>query len=135
MIRSIELANISDAYSATNIMKFDTSNDAQKLMLWKQYVVWHCDRYSAAPISGCINNHVFQELLLESNYLGNKSDERVSIDLRGSLGFANEIEKPSRNDSKLTITIGLKNALTHKKRLLYGDIQAVSTFICQLMEA
>ena len=49
---SIELANISDAYSATNTMKFDTSNDGQKLMLWKQYVVWHCDRYSAVPISG-----------------------------------------------------------------------------------
>ena len=41
MIKSIELANISDAYSATNTMKFDTSNDIQKHMLWKQYVAWH----------------------------------------------------------------------------------------------
>ena len=78
---------------------------------------------------------ITMSFMLESNYLGNKSDERVSIDLRGSLGFANEFEKPSRNDSKLTVTIGLKNALTHKKRLLYGGIQAVTTFICQLMEA
>ena len=29
MMKSIELANISDAYSATDTMKFDTSNDIQ----------------------------------------------------------------------------------------------------------
>ena len=62
-------------------------------------------------------NPVFQELLLKSNYFGNKFDEKVYINLRRSLGYANEIEKPSRNDSKLTVKIELKNALTHKKRL------------------
>ena len=98
MLKIIELANISDVYSATNTMKLDTSNNTQKHMLWKQYVVWHCDRYSAAPISGYINNPVFQELFLESMYLGNKSDESVYIDLRDSLGYAKEIEKSSRND-------------------------------------
>ena len=39
----MNLANTSDAYSATNTMKFDTSNDTQNHMLWKQYVAWHCD--------------------------------------------------------------------------------------------
>ena len=33
MIKSIELANISNAYSATNTIKFDASNDTQKHML------------------------------------------------------------------------------------------------------
>ena len=117
MIKSIELANILDTYSAANTIKFDTSNDTQKHILWKQYVAWHCDRYSAAPISDYINNPVFQELLLESDYLGNKSDEKIYIDQRDSLGYTNEIENPNRNNSKLTITIELKNALTHKMRL------------------
>ena len=33
MIKKIELLNISDAYSATNMMKFDISNDTQKHLL------------------------------------------------------------------------------------------------------
>ena len=91
-------------------------------MLWKQYVAWHCDVYSASLISDYINNPVFQELLPELDYFGNKFDERVYIDLQDSLGYTNEIEKPNRNDSKLTAKIELKNCS--------GDIQAVSTFIC-----
>ena len=86
-------------------------------MLWKQCVVWYCDGYSAAPISYYINNPVFQELLLESDYFGNKFNEKVYIDLGDSLIYTNEIEKPSRNYSKLTVTIELKNALTQKVRL------------------
>ena len=117
MINSIELGNISGAYRATNTMKFDTSNDTQKHMLWKQFVAWHCNGYSAAPISDYTNNTVFQELLLEPNYFGNKSIEKVYIDLRDSFGYTNEIEKLSRNDSKLSVTMGLKNALGHKLRL------------------
>ena len=117
IIKSMNLANTSDAYSATNTVKFDTSNDTQNHMLWKQYVAWHCDWNSAAPLSNYINNPVFQELLFKSDYFGNKSDEKVYIDLRDRLGHTNEIEKPNRNDSKLTITIELKNALIHKMRL------------------
>ena len=91
MIKSVELGNISDAYNATNTMKFDTSNDTQKHMLWKQYVAWHCNGYSAAPISDYINNPVFQELLLELDYFGYKSIEKVYVDLRDSLGYTNKI--------------------------------------------
>ena len=104
MIKSIELANISEAYSATNTMKFDTSKDIKKHMLWIQYVAWHCDENSAAPISDYINNPVLQELLLESDYFGDKFDARVYIDPQDGRGYASEIEKPSRNNSKLTVT-------------------------------
>ena len=93
------------------------SNDTQKHLLWKQYVAWHCDSYTAAPVSDYINNPVFQELLLESAYFGDKSDGKIYLDLRDSLGYTSEMEKPSRNDSKLTATIELKTALTHKMRL------------------
>ena len=111
--KKIELSNISNAYSATNMMKFDISNDTQKHLLWKQYIAWHCNGY----INDYINNPVFQELLLESDYFGTKSDEKIYIDLRDSLGYTDEIEKPSRNDSKLNVTIELRSPLAKKMRL------------------
>ena len=116
-IESIELANISKAYSVTNTINIDTPNDTQKHMLWKQFVAWNCNGYSAVLISDYINNPTFQELPVEKDYFGNDSDERVYIEFRYSLGYTNEIEKPSRNDSKLTLTIELKSALTKKMML------------------
>ena len=104
-------------YSATNMMKFDISNETQKHLLWKQYVPWHCNGYITAPTSDYINNPVFLELLLESDYFGAKSDEKIYIDLRDSLGHTDEIEKPSRNYSKLSITIELRNPLAKNMRL------------------
>ena len=104
ILRSIELGNILDAYSVINTMKFDTSNNTQKHILWMQYVAWHCNGYSCAPGSDCINNPVFQELFLhESKYF-----DKVYIDLQDSLGYTSEMEKPSQNNSKLTATIELK---------------------------
>ena len=86
-------------------------------MLWKQYVAWNCKGYTAAIISDYINNPVFQELLLKSDYFGIKSSEKIYIDLRDSLGHTEEIEKPSRNDSKLNVTIELRSPLAKKMRL------------------
>ena len=116
-IESVELANISKAYSVTNTINIDTPNDTQKHMLWKQFVAWNCNGYSAVLISDYINNPTFQELPVEKDYFGNDSDERVYIEFRDSLGYTNETEKPSRNDSKLTLTIELKSALTKKMML------------------
>ena len=65
LVKNIELLNIWDAYRATNMMTFDISNGTQKHLLWRQYVAWHCNSYTAAPVSDYINNPVFQELLLD----------------------------------------------------------------------
>ena len=125
--KKIELSNISDTYSATNMMKFDISNDTQKHLLWKQYVAWHCNGYTAAPIFDYINP-VFQELLLESDYFGTKSNEKIYTGLWGSLEYTDEIEKPRRNNSNLNVTIELGNPLAKKKwGLEFGDIQTVNT--------
>lgn len=67
-------------------MKFDTSNNTQKYLLWKQYFTWHCNGYNAAPISDYINNLVSQKLLLETDYFGAEYDEIIHIDLWDSLG-------------------------------------------------
>ena len=84
--KNIELSNISDACSATSTMKLDINNDTQKLLLWKQYIAWHCDGYPSLPVLDYINNPVFQEFLPGNTYMSNTSDERIYIDLRNSLG-------------------------------------------------
>ena len=119
--KNIKLAKISNAYSTTNTMKFDTLIDTQKHLLWKQYDAWHCSRYTAARISDCINNTAFQELLFELDYFCNKSNEKVYIDLRDSLGYTDEIEKPSRNDSKLNVTIELKKGAYQRGNCFFSS--------------
>ena len=39
MTKSVELSNIIDVYSTTNLPKCDINSDRQKHLLWKQYVV------------------------------------------------------------------------------------------------
>ena len=87
----------------------------QKHLLWKQYVAWYCNSYIVVLISNYISNPVFQELLLKLNYFVTKSDEKICIAFRDSLGFTNDIEKPSNgNDSKLNVTIVLRNPTAKK---------------------
>lgn len=74
-LKNIELSNISDAYSTTNTMKIDISNDRQKHLLCKKYVAWLYNGYT--PISDYINNPVFQELLLQTDYLGDQTKEYI----------------------------------------------------------
>ena len=77
MIKKIELSNILDAYSSINMIKFDIPNDTQKHLLWRQFVAWHCNGYTTVPIFDYINNPVFQELLLESDYFSTEFDEKI----------------------------------------------------------
>ena len=116
-IKSLEFANISDQYSSTDTLKFDTDNDLQKLLLWKQYLAWHTNGCSTAPVTDFMNNPVAQELKKENEYFSDDFDERLYIDLRPSHGYTDELEKPTRNDSKMTITIETKTSLAKKMRL------------------
>ena len=62
------------------------------------------------------NNHVFQELLLKLDYFCSRSDEKIYIDLWDSLGYTDEIVKPSRYDSKLNVIIELQKFPCKKKQ-------------------
>ena len=92
MTKSVELSNIIDVYSTTNLPKCDINSDRQKHLLWKQYVVWNCNDCTTPPISNYINSPVFQELLPEKNYFENKSDKKLYIDLGDSMRVKNHIE-------------------------------------------
>ena len=50
--------------------------------------------------------------------MANTSDQRVYIDLRDILGYTNQMERPSRNNSKLKLTIETKIPLTKKNEAL-----------------
>ena len=59
--------------------------------------------------------------------LFSESDERIHIDLRDSRGYTKEIEKLSRNDSKLVLKVELKNQLLIKIRLrVWGFLGAMA---------
>lgn len=124
--KRIELENISEAYSITNTKKFDISNETQKHMLYKQFVACNCNDCSIVPLTDYIHNHVFQELPDENKYFGNGSDERIYIDLRDSYDYTSEMEKPTRNDSKMIIKVGLKTCWSEKWDS--GGIQMVTIF-------
>ena len=116
-IKPLEFANISDQYSSPNTLKFDIDNDLQKHLLWKQYLAWHKNGCCTAPVTDFMNNPIAQELKKENEYFSNKFDERLYVDLRPSHGYTDELEKPTRNDSKMTITIETKTPLVKKMRL------------------
>ena len=117
LIKLVELATISENYSLANTKKYDTTNSTQKHILYKQFVAWHCNGCSIAMITDYINNSIHQELPTETEYYGTSSDERIYLDLRAAYGYTNEIEKLSRNDSKMTINIKMKNPLSKMMRL------------------
>ena len=130
----LEFGNSSEEHSATNTLRCDTSNDLQKHLLYKQFVAWHTTGCSTAPLTDFVSNPIFQKLKDESDYFGDDSDEKIHVDLRDSKGYTNELNKPSRNDSKLTINIELKNSLTKKCSLEFGDILTENIFICSRTE-
>ena len=89
----------------------------QRHLLWKQFVAWHFNGSSVAPIVDYINNPIFQELPDEDEYYSEKSDERIYLDLRVISRHVKEAEKLERNDSKMNLHIMLKKTDTKKFRL------------------
>ena len=66
---------------------------------------------------GLAINPITQELNDKDDYFGDESDKKIYVDLRDSRGYTNKLEKASRYDSELTITIELTNALTKEMKL------------------
>ena len=110
--KSIRLSNFTDIYSLTNEKKYNIDNLIQKHLLYKQLVAWSCDGSSVAPLTDYMNNPIYQELIDEDDYNDAKSDKKVYFDLRASSGYTNETERLQRNQSKISVSIQLKTAVT-----------------------
>ena len=77
----------------------------------------NCNGSSVAPLRDYINNSFYQELIDEDDYLDNRSDEGIYLDLRASSGYASDTEKLERNKSKINLHLLLKAAASKKLRL------------------
>ena len=121
LIKTIDFANISNENSATNTLRYDLDNDLHKNLLYKQFLAWNTNGYSAAPLGDFINNLVVQELKKGNSYFADDFDERIYVNLRQAKDYARELEKPQPNDSKMTITIETRQSLSKKN---------VDTFNC-----
>ena len=90
--------------------KNSIDNLTQKHLLYKQFVAWHCNGSSVAPLVDYMDNPIYRELPNEEEYCSLKSDERVYLDLAASSGYVRETEKLERNDSKINLELTLKEA-------------------------
>ena len=94
--------NFTEIDRLTNEKKYDVDNLTQRHLLYKQFVAWNCNGSSVAPLTDYMNNPIFQELPDKGKYFDVRSDDRVYLDLRASLGYVKEAEKLERNDSNKT---------------------------------
>ena len=62
----------------------DIVNLTRKHLLFKQFVSWSCNNCTTAPLSGYINNRIYQELIEEADYHCDTSNERVYLDIGAS---------------------------------------------------
>ena len=81
------------------------------------FVAYYCQGYSAAPLTQYKNNEIKQELTKEKDYFGDDSDERLYIDMTRSKRYTDELQKLTRDDGGVTLTIKLKKAAEKKMRL------------------
>ena len=116
-IKSLKLSNFTEIYSLTNEKKYSIDNLTQKHLLYKQFVAWHCNGSSVAPLTDYMANLIFRELPDEDEYFSLKSDQRVYLDLRASSGYVKEAEKLERNDSKINLEITLKEVAKYNLRV------------------
>ena len=97
--------------------KNSIDNLTQKHLLYKQFVAWHCNGSSVAPLVDYMDNPIYRELPNEKEYCSLKSDERVYLDLTASSGYIRETEKLERNDSKINLELTLKEAAKYNLRV------------------
>ena len=91
----------------------NVSNEDDKHWSYQMFVTYYCEGCSAAPLTQYKNNKIKQELTKEKIYFGDDSDERY-IDMRRSKGYTDELEKSTRDDGGVTLTIKLKKPAENK---------------------
>ena len=76
------------------------------------FAAYFCSKGSSmTPITKYMNNEIKQDMIKD------ESDEKISIDMRCSKGYTDELEELSRNDADINLTILLAKAAEKKMRL------------------
>ena len=98
-------------------MSNDFEKDDDKNILYKMFIAKQCNSCSTALLTQYKNNEIYQEIMAEDEYTNNDTDDRISIDMRRSKGYTDELEKINRDDSGLAVMLGFSEATTKKLRL------------------
>ena len=61
-IKSLKLSNFTEIYSLKNEKKYSINNLTQEHLLYKQFVAWHCNGSSVAPLVDYMDNPIYREL-------------------------------------------------------------------------
>ena len=116
LIKSIKFENTSSTYSLAGKLSYDLEKEDKKYLLYKMLVAHACDGCSSAPLTQYKNNPIYQEITEEDAFTVNKRDDCIYIDMRRSKGYTDELQKVSRDDSAIALTITLKAAAAKKLR-------------------
>ena len=90
--------------------------DEDQYQLYLQFFAWYCKGLSIVPLRDFAKYKTYKLLPNQTKYFSN-SDEKIFTDLRKSKVYSSELEKVTRDDSDLTITVMLKEAAEQKMRL------------------
>ena len=113
----ITLETVTNTYSITGMLEHNVDYEDDKQSLYAMFVAYNCNGCSGPPLTQYRNNEIYQELKSEEAYFGNESDEKIYIEMRRSKGYTDELEKLTRNNSEVSITVKLKAAGTKKLKL------------------
>ena len=106
--------NASTTYSLTGQLGYNVLSEDDKHWLYQMFVAYCCEGCSAASLTQYKNNEIKQEMTKEKYYFRDNFDERLYIDMRRSKGYTDELEKLTRDDGGVTLTIKLKQAAAKK---------------------
>ena len=107
-LQLLALENASTTYSLTGQLEYNVSNEDDKHWLYQMFVAYSWEGCSAAPLRQYKNNEIKQELTKERYYFGDNADKRLYIDMRCSKGYTDELEKLTRDDGGVALTMKLK---------------------------
>ena len=113
-IQSLTLENTSSTYSLTGGLEYNIDNEDGKHWLYAMFVAYQYGlSCRTAPFTEYENNEIHKELPKERNFFTN-TDEKPCTDMRRSKGYRDELERLTRDDSSITLTVKLKAAATKK---------------------
>ena len=114
-IKSLKIGNTSSTYTLTNEIKYYVDDTEDAYWVYAQLVAFVCKGSTIAHITDYVNNPTYQDLTEADKLFC--SIEKLYPDLRRFKGYTNELESFIRDDSKLTLTVKLKDAATKTMRL------------------
>ena len=106
-IQSVKFENTSSTHSLTGKLEYNQKNEDDKGWLYKMFIAYNCDSFSTARLSQHKSNKIYKEITQQDEFATDNTDERLYIDMRRSQQYTEKLEKLTRDDSGVTLTVNL----------------------------